>query len=149
MDGSSAISKGSNMKRIIVSLCIVSLFLISCTTKSINNNEFVKQNTAEKPAEELPAESVLKLVKPENLYIIGIVIEVIENEGTFSEVRYFLLADDKGVKTILFNEKGFSEGFKAWIGKDAIVQGYKDTGFIGFKRVQKTGVVVESISAVK
>lgn len=134
------------MKKIVISVCIVCILFLSCTTKNSSKEEKITQEKTLNTEDVDIDVSVLETKTPEVICTTGIVMEILENEGTFSEVRYFVLTGDKGLLTVLFNENGFSEGFKEWIGKQVSVQGYEDTGIIGFKRIKKTGIVVQSIT---
>lgn len=131
------------MKKTVLGLCLILLLTVSCSTK----NKDEKKDAGIKNDKAAVEISEGSIESPLYEQLTGTMLEIIENEGTFSEVRYFVIASDNGIKTILFNEKGFSEGFNTWIGRKVLVQGYKDTGLIGFKRVKKTGFAVVKIRA--
>lgn len=130
------------MKKTVLGLCLILLLTVSCSTK----NKDEKKDAGIKNDKAAVEISEGSIESPLYEQLTGTMLEIIENEGTFSEVRYFVIVSDNGIKTILFNEKGFSEGFNTWIGKQVSVQGYEDTGIIGFKRIKKTGIVVQSIT---
>ena len=75
----------------------------------------------------------------------GTVNEVIVSKRTLGEYRYYVINIDKTEKTILFNEKSFSAGFKKYINKKVKIKGITSIGFIGWRKIQKTGIKVLEI----
>ncbi len=122
----------------LLSICAVVLLGISCAgspaeNKGVNEDTVLQidMNSVSHEAESKTLEGTVKLVK--------------ENEGTLSEIQYYVLVTESGSPLIMFNEKGFSTGFDQWLDRTVCVSGRKGVGKIGFKRQEKTGLIVTHI----
>lgn len=72
----------------------------------------------------------------------------VTNKGTFSEVKYFLLVNNRE-KIVIFNEKGLSIGFDDYINKKVVIEYEIFTGKIGWKGEKKEGYKIISIEVIK
>jgi len=76
-------------------------------------------------------------------------------EGTFSEYRYFILEEDSDTEIpftvaadkspVLFNQDLLSRGFEDYQDKEVIIEYEKVTGYVGFRKTEKEGLLVLSI----
>lgn len=75
--------------------------------------------------------------------------------GTFSEYHYFILEEDSETETpftaaadkspVLFNQELRSMGFEDYQDKEVIIEYEKVTGYVGFRKTEKEGLLVLSI----
>lgn len=75
--------------------------------------------------------------------------------GTFSEYRYFILEEDSDTENplivtadkdpVLFNQELRSKGFEDYQNKRVIIEYEKVTGYVGFRKTEKEGLLVLSI----
>ncbi|HOQ92277.1 MAG TPA: hypothetical protein PKW26_01505 [Treponemataceae bacterium] len=137
------------MKKILALFVLLVLFF-SCISQKQNNAELKEVAVKEELLqldEDIPTSTAIDLdaLSKEGIKIKGRVEKIVENEKTFSEVRYYVLITEKNTSLVLFNKKGFSEGFENYLDKEVFIEAYKDIGMIGFKREKQVGLFVLSI----
>lgn len=137
------------MKKILALFVLLVLFF-SCISQKQNNAELKEVAVKEELLqldEDIPTSTAIDLdaLPKEGIKIKGRVEKIVENEKTFSEVRYYVLITEKNTSFVLFNKKGFSEGFENYLDKEVFIEAYKDIGMIGFKREKQVGLFVLSI----
>lgn len=137
------------MKKILALFVLLVLFF-SCISQKQNNAELKEVAIKEELLqldEDIPTSTAIDLdaLSKEGIKIKGRVEKIVENEKTFSEVRYYVLITEKNTSFVLFNKKGFSEGFENYLDKEVFIEAYKDIGMIGFKREKQVGLFVLSI----
>jgi hypothetical protein len=137
------------MKKILALFVLLVLFF-SCISQKQNNAELKEVAVKEELLqldEDIPTSTAIDLdaLSKEGIKIKGRVEKIVENEKTFSEVRYYVLITEKNTSLVLFNKKGFSEGFENYLDKEVFIESYKDIGMIGFKREKQVGLFVLSI----
>ncbi|HUH45448.1 MAG TPA: hypothetical protein VLZ44_09810 [Treponemataceae bacterium] len=137
------------MKKILALFVLLVLFF-SCISQKQNNAELKEVAIKEELLqldEDIPTSTAIDLdaLSKEGIKIKGRVEKIVENEKTFSEVRYYVLITEKNTSLVLFNKKGFSEGFENYLDKEVFIEAYKDIGMIGFKREKQVGLFVLSI----
>jgi hypothetical protein len=131
------------MKRVLI-LCI-GVFLLSCTAcVSADIDEKTTENDCNQQVD-VSIDVSSGLSNPKQSTEQGTIRLVKENEGTLSEINYFVLFQDSNKNLILFNEKGFSQGFDKWLNQTVVISGYRDIGIIGYKRQEKSGFFVLNI----
>lgn len=124
----------------LVSICSVVLIAVSCAGSPAES-----KGASGEPVLQLDMNAVS--FEAESRTIEGTVQLVKENEGTFSEIKYYVLVSESGSSLILFNEKGFSVGFDQWLDRTVRVLGRKGTGEIGFRKQEKSGLIVAHIES--
>jgi len=124
----------------LLNICTVALLAISCAGSPAES-----KGVSGEPVLQLDMNAVS--FEAESRTLEGIVTLVKENEGTLSEIRYYVLVTGSESSFILFNNKGFSAGFDQWLDRTVRVSGKKGTGKIGYKRQEKTGFIVEHIES--
>lgn len=137
------------MKKILALFVLLVLFF-SCISQKQNNAELKEVAIKEELLqldEDIPTSTAIDLdaLSKEGIKIKGRVEKIVENEKTFSEVHYYVLITEKNTSLVLFNKKGFSEGFENYLDKEVFIEAYKDIGMIGFKREKQVGLFVLSI----
>lgn len=137
------------MKKILALFVLLVLFF-SCISQKQNNAELKEVAVKEELLqldEDIPTSTAIDLdaLSKEGIKIKGRVEKIVENEKTFSEVHYYVLITEKNTSLVLFNKKGFSEGFENYLDKEVFIEAYKDIGMIGFKREKQVGLFVLSI----
>ena len=139
-----------NKNEKILALFVLLVLFFSCISQKQNNAELKEVAIKEELLqldEDIPTSTAIDLdaLSKEGIKIKGRVEKIVENEKTFSEVRYYVLITEKNTSLVLFNKKGFSEGFENYLDKEVFIEAYKDIGMIGFKREKQVGLFVLSI----
>ena len=84
----------------------------------------------------------------------GIIEKITKFPGTFSEYSFYILKPDKinlpYKDIILFNkDDNTSRGFDEYVDKKVKITGKEITGYIGWRKLAKSGILVEKITIIK
>jgi len=113
----------------LVTIIVALFFMISCVSAN-----------SKKPTRKIENSSIV---------LEGIVKEIKVSAGTLSEYSYYVLNTGRKEETILFNSKSFSGGFDIYVGKKVRVRGKMGSGFIGWRKTKREGLLVKEISEMK
>lgn len=85
---------------------------------------------------------------PSELSVEGKVVEEVSGKGSKSEAHFIKIRYDDGKEDYLFNNVGYNSIDKEFIGKKAVVKGYKGIGYIGWWGSEQEGIYVEEIESL-